>query len=149
MKCKVTWWCACAGKEERQRCNSNPLAVSGLEVGNLVPIIQVAGCTLGPVWTDMDNLSPTGIQSPDHPACSKPLYYYTILTILKVLQSKSEWTCDSKGINVPLIIRHSLNWAPRFHSVKSNTVVCRVLCYKFSHHYSLVRPFRSPTLYSS
>jgi len=28
----------------------------------------------GPVWTDKENLAPTGIRFPDRPACSEPLY---------------------------------------------------------------------------
>jgi hypothetical protein len=35
---------------------------------DLVPILQDAGCALGPVWAGADNLSPTGIRSPDRPA---------------------------------------------------------------------------------
>jgi hypothetical protein len=39
-----------------------------------VPIVQEAGWALGPVWTAAENLSPTGIQSPDRPAHSQSLY---------------------------------------------------------------------------
>ena len=39
-----------------------------------VPIVQEAGWTPGPVWTGAENLAPTGIRSPDRPACSESLY---------------------------------------------------------------------------
>jgi len=39
-----------------------------------VLIVQEAGWALGPVWTDAENLAPTGIRSPDRPACSQSLY---------------------------------------------------------------------------
>jgi hypothetical protein len=39
-----------------------------------VPILQEAGRARGMVWTGAENLTPTGIQSPDHPARSQSLY---------------------------------------------------------------------------
>jgi hypothetical protein len=39
-----------------------------------VPIVQEAGWAPGPVWTDAENLAPTGIRSPDRPARSESLY---------------------------------------------------------------------------
>ena len=39
-----------------------------------VPIVQEAGWTPGPVWTGAENLSSTGIRSPDRPARSQSLY---------------------------------------------------------------------------
>jgi hypothetical protein len=39
-----------------------------------VPIVQEAGWAPGPVWTAAENLAPTGIGSPDHPARSQSLY---------------------------------------------------------------------------
>ena len=39
-----------------------------------VPIVQEAGWATGPVWTGAENLAPTGIRSPDRPACSESLY---------------------------------------------------------------------------
>ena len=41
---------------------------------DLVPIVQEAGWAPGPVWTGTENLAPTGIRSPDHPARSQSLY---------------------------------------------------------------------------
>jgi len=41
---------------------------------DLLPIVQEPGWAPGPVWTGAENLAPTGIQSPDHPARSKSLY---------------------------------------------------------------------------
>jgi hypothetical protein len=35
-----------------------------------VPIVQEAGWAPGPVWTGAENLSPTGIRSPERPARS-------------------------------------------------------------------------------
>ena len=39
-----------------------------------VPIVQVAEWAPGPVWTRGENLTPTGIRSPDRPARSESLY---------------------------------------------------------------------------
>ena len=39
-----------------------------------VLIVQEAGRAPGPVWIDAENLAPTGIRSPDLPACSESLY---------------------------------------------------------------------------
>jgi hypothetical protein len=39
-----------------------------------VPIVQEARWAPGPVWTGAENLAPTGIRSPDHPARSLSLY---------------------------------------------------------------------------
>jgi hypothetical protein len=33
-----------------------------------------AGLDPGSVWTDVENLAPTGIQSSDRPACNESLY---------------------------------------------------------------------------
>jgi len=39
-----------------------------------VPILQEAGCALGPVWTGVKNLVPAEIRSPGRPAHSESLY---------------------------------------------------------------------------
>ena len=39
-----------------------------------VPIVQEAGWAPEPVWTAVENLTPTGIRSPDRPARSQSLY---------------------------------------------------------------------------
>ena len=39
-----------------------------------VPIVDEVGWAPGPVWTGAENLSPTGIRSPDRPARSQSLY---------------------------------------------------------------------------
>ena len=39
-----------------------------------VSIVQEAGWAPGPVWTGVENLAPTGIQSPDRPTRSQLLY---------------------------------------------------------------------------
>jgi hypothetical protein len=54
-----------------------------------VPIVWKAGRATGLKWTGAENLTPTGIRSPDCPACIKSLYqlrysspqFYTILCI--------------------------------------------------------------------
>jgi len=39
-----------------------------------VPIVQEAGWAPGSVWTGVENPAPTGIRSPDRPACNQSLY---------------------------------------------------------------------------
>jgi len=39
-----------------------------------VPIVQEAGWAPEPVWTGAENLTPTGIRSPDRPVRRKSLY---------------------------------------------------------------------------
>ena len=39
-----------------------------------VPIVQEAEWASGPVWIGAENLAPTGIRSPAHPARSESLY---------------------------------------------------------------------------
>jgi len=39
-----------------------------------VTIVQEAGWAPGPVWTGAENLTPTGIRSPDRPTRSQSLY---------------------------------------------------------------------------
>jgi len=48
-----------------------PLFTPGKEP---VPIVQEAGWSPGPIWTDTENLARTGIRSPDRPARSQSLY---------------------------------------------------------------------------
>jgi hypothetical protein len=38
---------------------------------NPIPIVKGPEWALGLVWRDMQNLAPTGVRTPDHPACSK------------------------------------------------------------------------------
>jgi hypothetical protein len=40
-----------------------------------IPIVQEAGWDPGTVWTDVENLTPTGIRSLDRPARSQSLYW--------------------------------------------------------------------------
>jgi hypothetical protein len=40
-----------------------------------VPIVQEAGRAPGLVWMGVENLAPTGVRSPDHPAHSESLYW--------------------------------------------------------------------------
>ena len=41
---------------------------------DVLPIVQEAGWSPGPVWTVTVNLTPTGIRSPDRPTRSQSLY---------------------------------------------------------------------------
>jgi len=50
---------------------SRPLFTPGKDP---VPIVQEAGWAPVSVWTDAENLAPTGIRSPDRPARSQSLY---------------------------------------------------------------------------
>jgi hypothetical protein len=45
---------------------------------DLVPIVQEAGWAPGPVRTGAENLTPTRIQSLDHPACSESLHQLSV-----------------------------------------------------------------------
>jgi hypothetical protein len=65
---------------------------------DLVPIVQEAGWAPGQVLTGMENLTPTGIQSPDQPPHSELLYriHYpsppkvATASLKKVLQNQVE-----------------------------------------------------------
>ena len=48
-----------------------------------VPIVQEAGWAPGPVWIDVENLAPTGIQSLDLPTYSESLYLLSYLPLMK------------------------------------------------------------------
>jgi len=50
----------------------------------LVPTVQEAGWAPGSVWTGAENLGPTGIWSPDRPACSQSLYQLQYLAHMSV-----------------------------------------------------------------
>jgi hypothetical protein len=62
-----------------------------------VPILLEAGQAPGPVWTEVENLAPTGFRSPDRPASSKsipttlprPTKSNLVLKKYKVLQNYS------------------------------------------------------------
>ena len=47
-----------------------------------VPMVQEAGWAPGPVWIGAENLAPTGIRSPDRPACSQSLYWLSYLALV-------------------------------------------------------------------
>jgi hypothetical protein len=52
-----------------------------------VPIVQEAGWAPRPIWTGAENLVPTGIRSPDHPAHSELLYQLCYLGPLSQLST--------------------------------------------------------------
>jgi len=66
-----------------------------------VPFVQEAGWGPGPVWTGVENLAPTDIRSPDHPARSESphrLSYpgHTSLTVyLHYPPTQTAATCPS------------------------------------------------------
>jgi len=41
---------------------------------DLVPVVQEAGWALRSVWMGLENLAPTRVRIPDHPASSESLY---------------------------------------------------------------------------
>ena len=65
-----------------------------------VSIVQGAGWAPGPVWSDAEKFTPTGIQSPERPARSESLYRlrypdphsYTCGCIILV-DAAREWQC--------------------------------------------------------
>jgi len=61
-----------------------PLFTSGKD---LVFIVQEAGCAPGTIWTDAENIAPTGIRCPDRPDRSQSLYRLSY-PIVKVRMSK-------------------------------------------------------------
>jgi hypothetical protein len=57
-----------------------------------VPIVQEARWAPGPVWTDAENLAPTGIRSPDRPDRSQSLYR------LHYLAHQLIWTSNKQHV---------------------------------------------------
>jgi hypothetical protein len=66
-----------------------------------VPIVQEAGWATGLVWTGAENLAPTGIQSPDYPACSQSLHRLSYLTHTynKYLKINSHLTENTQNLH--------------------------------------------------
>ena len=62
-----------------------------------VPIVQEAVWAPGPVWTGAENLTPTGIRSPDRPARSQWLYRLLYPALRKICCSLA----NQKGYNCP------------------------------------------------
>ena len=64
---------------------------------NPVPIVQEAGWAPQLVWTGAENLTPTGIQSPDHPARSQSLYRlrYPAHMVTSCLKGKRYVGCNT------------------------------------------------------
>ena len=63
---------------------------------NPVPIVQEAGWTSGPVWTDAEDLATTGIRSPDRPAHSESLYRLSYPGLRIVGSVEFEFHCVSE-----------------------------------------------------
>ena len=53
-----------------------------------VPIVQEAGWALGPVWTGAENITPTGIRSPDRPARRQSLYRLSYPVLVNITECK-------------------------------------------------------------
>jgi len=64
-----------------------------------VPIVQEAGWAPRPVCTGAENLLPTGIWSPDHPACSQSLYWLSYLAHISLVLIKYLAYCKNVTIN--------------------------------------------------
>ena len=56
-----------------------------------ISIVQEAGWAPGPVWTGAENLTPTGIRSPDLPAGSESLYRLSYRGRCTVTKRKQNW----------------------------------------------------------
>jgi len=81
---------------------------------NPVPITQEAGWAPGQVWIGAENLAPTRIRSPDHPARSQSLYLlsypahiYIYIYIYNCTQSNTIYYTYTVGIIPPLLSIHS------------------------------------------
>ena len=55
-----------------------------------VPIVQEAGWAPGPVWTSAENLTPTGIRSPDRPTRSQSKPYSTLFCVGTEVQGAAD-----------------------------------------------------------
>jgi hypothetical protein len=90
-----------------------------------VLIVQEAGWAPGPVWTGAENLSPTGIRSPDLPARSD----YLLRPVLRQ---------DLTNENTDVIIRQSLQRDQPF-KVKKEKVVFYLILTDFSKNFAFYR----------
>jgi hypothetical protein len=78
-----------------------------------VPVVQEAGWAPGPVWMCAENLTPTGIRSPDRPARSQSLYRLSYPaqgegnTLLQMLYL---WKNDIPNNIKVTIIHHTQIW---------------------------------------
>jgi len=66
-----------------------------------VPIVQEAGWAPGPVWTGVENLTPTGFRYPDYPACSQSLYR------LRLSTHKQEYHHKHQGLDPFCVLSYS------------------------------------------
>ena len=85
---------------------SRPLFTPGKDP---VPIVQEAGWAPGLVWTGAENLAPTGIRSPDRPACSQSLYRLHYLAHLNcnIVHKKQKSLLIHKGWCHSLLYCHN------------------------------------------
>ena len=63
----------------------------------MVPTVQEAGWTPGLVWTGTENITPTGIWSPDHPARSASLYQLCY-TGPHLNWNQTKWQCCCESV---------------------------------------------------
>ena len=68
---------------------------------DLVPIVQEAGWSRGPVWTGVENLVLTGIRSPDRPARSQSQYrlHYSAPTVWR-------GSCENVSTSYKYIVKY-------------------------------------------
>jgi hypothetical protein len=83
-----------------------------------VPIVQEAGWAPGPVWTDAENLAPTGMRSPDRPSHSQPMYRLGYPVLLRrglnekeSFVRKQHYFERNLAVNFATSVRHIQRWA--------------------------------------
>ena len=83
-----------------------------------IPIVQEAGWAPGPVSTGVENIAPTGIRSPDHPARSQSLYRlsYQVHVRWKRLRIISSWiqVCALNSGICPSLRKNRLDLSLRY-----------------------------------
>ena len=108
----------CTRREWGVSVTPRPLFTPGKDP---VPIVQEAGWVPGPVWTGAENLAPTRIRSPDHPARSQSLYrlrypaHNDLHVRYPLFLSDFNWTwifLDIFSKNIPTINENLSNWSP-------------------------------------
>ena len=87
-----------------------------------VPIVQEVGWAPGPVWTDAENLAPTGIRSPDRPARSQSLYRlsYPAHCPQYVQNIKILWVVS---YCIPLVWRKAVFWICSVSSGRKTLII--------------------------
>ena len=79
-----------------------------------VPIIQKTGWTSGPVQTCTENLAPTRIPTPNHPARSKLLTNYAILAASLPLHRWLIYSLNYPGFGILYLMHKQFLWPNYF-----------------------------------